>query len=344
MTGHPTVTADPARPEAEPNLSPNRRKVGRFLLRASIGVGLIAFLLSRADLASVADSLSEASYGYVALAGVLVLSALVLGGTRWRPYLDRLGFEVSIREAMRLSMIGAFFNAFLPTGIGGDTYRAFMVRRGPGTLSRALASVILDRAAGVIGMATIAMVGLVSQMALAGRTAEMLPAALTSFLIFLTYGILMVVGRRFGGSIPPSAGSGIREQLTVLLRGVAFGAADPRTSLRACATGVLTALLLVGAGLLLARAVHVSVPLGGMAAILLLASVIAIVPLSINGLGFRETVYVWGLAAYGIGHDAALAFALLALGIALTSSALCGLVFAAGGGRSERVEVRRVGR
>ena len=343
MTGHPSVAADPARPEAERDLSPNRRKVGRFLFRASIGVGLIVVLLSRADLGSVVDSLSGASYGYVALACVLVLIAVVLGGPRWRPYLDRLGFEVPIKEAIRLSMIGAFFNAFLPTGIGGDTYRAFMVRRGPGTLSRAFASVVLDRAAGVIGMAAIAVVGVVSQMALGGRTAEMLPAALTSFLIFLTYGILMVIGRRFGGSAPPSAGSGIRGQLAVLVRGVAFGAADPRTSLRACATGVLTAVLLVGAGLLLARAVHVSVPLGGMAAILLLASVIAIVPLSINGLGFREAVYVWGLAAYGIGHDAALAFALLALGIALTSSALCGTVFAAGGSRSSSVDVRRVG-
>ena len=343
MTGHPTVTAEPARPEAERDLSTNGRKVGRFLLRASIGMGLIAFLLSRADLASVVDSLSEASYGYVALACVLVLIALVLGGPRWRPYLHRLGFEVPMREAIRLSMIGAFFNAFLPTGIGGDAYRAFMVQRGSGRLSRAFASVVLDRAAGVIGMASIAVVGLTSQMTLGGRTAEMLPAALTSFVILLTYGILMVVGRRFGGSALPSGGRGIRGQLAVLLRGVAYGAADPRTSLRACATGVLTAVLLLGASLLLARAVHLSVPVGGMAAILLLASVIAIVPLSINGVGFREAVYMWGLAAYGIGHDTALAFALLALGVGLTSSALCGTVFAAGGGRQSNGEDEAVG-
>jgi uncharacterized membrane protein YbhN (UPF0104 family) len=284
------------------------------------------------------DALREASYGYAAVACFLILLALVLGGLRWRFYLDRLGFEVPMGVAIRLSMIGAFFNAFLPTGIGGDTYKAFRVRRGPGTLSKAFASVVLDRAAGVVGMATLAMVGAANQMARGGRTAEMLPAAVAGFVILLTYCILVVVGRRFGGSTPPSAGSGIRGQLAVLLRGVAYGAADPRTSLHACATGVLTAVLLLGASLLLARAVHLSVPVGGMAAIVLLASVIAIVPLSINGVGFRETVYVWGLAAYGIGHDAALAFALLALGAALTSSALCGTMFAAGGGRLSNAE------
>jgi hypothetical protein len=71
-----------------------------------------------------------------------------------------------------------------------------------------------------------------------------------------------------------------------------------------------------------------------MSAVLLLASVISVVPLSINGVGFRESAYVWGLTSSGVGHEEALAFALLALGAGLASSAVGGLLFAFVGGSS----------
>ena len=52
-----------------------------------------------------------------------------------------------------------------------------------------------------------------------------------------------------------------------------------------------------------------------------------ILPLTINGLGFREAIAVWCLAAYGVGHDEALAFALLVLAVTLASSAVGGIVY-----------------
>jgi glycosyltransferase 2 family protein len=66
-------------------------------------------------------------------------------------------------------------------------------------------------------------------------------------------------------------------------------------------------------------------------------------PLSINGVGLREAVYVWGLGAYGVGRDAALAFALLVLATALGTSAVGGVVYVAAGGRRSVDRRREVG-
>jgi len=83
---------------------------------------------------------------------------------------------------------------------------------------------------------------------------------------------------------------------------------------------------------LLADALGISVPAGVLPAIVLIATLTTALPFSINGLGFREEAYVWCLATYGIGHDRALAFALLVLALTLASSAVGGIVFAVSGG------------
>ena len=65
---------------------------------------------------------------------------------------------------------------------------------------------------------------------------------------------------------------------------------------------------------------------------MLIATLTTALPFSVNGLGFREAAYVWCLASYGIGHDRALAFALLVLTVTLASSVVGGIVYALAGG------------
>jgi uncharacterized membrane protein YbhN (UPF0104 family) len=270
----------------------------------------------------------EANYTVAGLAYFLVFSAVVVGAARWEPYLHRLALDVPFGRAVLLSIIGAFFNAFLPTGVGGDAYKAFRVRQGAGTLTPAFASVILDRAAGVVGMAVLALIGMAALSAAERRDLDLLPAASCAVAILLIYGAAMVLGRRLGGYGPPRGRAGLRGQTASLLRAVGYGAAGVPASARALTLGTVTGALLLTANILIAKAVHVSVPVGGMAALLLLASIAAMIPLSINGVGFREVVYVWGFSAYGIGHDTAFAFAILVLGASLCASVVGGIAYA----------------
>ena len=91
--------------------------------------------------------------------------------------------------------------------------------------------------------------------------------------------------------------------------------------------------LLLVANVLLVVALGLSVPVGALAGIVVIATVAAVIPLSINGLGFREGAYVWSFAAYGVGHNRGLAFALLMLGLVIATSAVGGIVYMLGGAR-----------
>jgi hypothetical protein len=71
-----------------------------------------------------------------------------------------------------------------------------------------------------------------------------------------------------------------------------------------------------------------------MSAIVVIASLATMIPITINGLGFRESSYKWALQKFGACSSPACgsAFAILILGVLLFSSAVGGLVYVIAGG------------
>jgi glycosyltransferase 2 family protein len=88
---------------------------------------------------------------------------------------------------------------------------------------------------------------------------------------------------------------------------------------------------------MIGRALNITgVPLMAFASIMVLSSLATMIPLSINGLGFREGAYIWALGRFGVSHDQALAFALLILAMLLLSSLSGGIVYVLLGGEVQR--------
>lgn len=86
------------------------------------------------------------------------LTALI-AGTRWWWLLRVNGTDVSLRETLRFTWIGIFFNTVVPGATGGDLIKAlYIMKRCPGHRVQVLVSVIVDR---VLGLGSLAMLGAV---------------------------------------------------------------------------------------------------------------------------------------------------------------------------------------
>jgi uncharacterized membrane protein YbhN (UPF0104 family) len=86
-------------------------------------------------------------YDYLAIAFVVFVASILLTFIRWF-YLVR-AVELPFRpgDALRLGAIGYFFNTFLPGAVGGDIVKAaFLAREHPERRTRAVATVLIDRA------------------------------------------------------------------------------------------------------------------------------------------------------------------------------------------------------
>lgn len=136
----------------------------RVLLIAA-GVGFIVWMVEWKDdpttgQLGMISLVKSADAGW--LLGGLALTSVVfpLQTLRWYILMRCRGMNVSLRSVFKLTMIGLFFNFCVPVGSnGGDVVKAYGAARGiktPGSTTRAVVSVLMDRAAGLLGLILLA--------------------------------------------------------------------------------------------------------------------------------------------------------------------------------------------
>lgn len=131
------------------------------LLKYGIGFGLLAFVIYKYwedNPETGAPGLKTLlngpiAYHWLAVAAVLVAIALSLQLFRWYILVRALDLPFTIRNAFRLGMVGVFYNTFFPGSVGGDLLKAyFLAKEHPERKTRAVATVIADRALGLFGL------------------------------------------------------------------------------------------------------------------------------------------------------------------------------------------------
>jgi uncharacterized membrane protein YbhN (UPF0104 family) len=80
---------------------------------------------------------------------------IFVGVLRWREISAECGAPLGTAQAMRYNVIGTFFNQTLPSSIGGDAVRLWLVARGGAGWRAATYSIFVDRAVGLIALAII---------------------------------------------------------------------------------------------------------------------------------------------------------------------------------------------
>src|SRR6202044_406373 len=80
---------------------------------------------------------------------------IFIGALRWREISTECDAPLTTRQAMRFNLIGTFFNQTLPSSIGGDAVRLWLVARGGAGWRAATYSIFVDRAIGLISLAGI---------------------------------------------------------------------------------------------------------------------------------------------------------------------------------------------
>ncbi|MGH9174440.1 MAG: lysylphosphatidylglycerol synthase transmembrane domain-containing protein [Vicinamibacterales bacterium] len=125
---------------------------GKWALVAAALWYLLALARLRvADLAVTWQGLPFLSCG----AG-LTLLAMLLGFYRHWLLLRGIGIPIPLAEAFKAGAIGAFFNSFLLGGVGGDVVKLAYLMRQHSQRARILASVMVDRVVGLLGLFVVA--------------------------------------------------------------------------------------------------------------------------------------------------------------------------------------------
>ncbi len=131
------------------------------LVKYGIGFGLLGYVIAKywddnpSTGAPGLKTLLEGPIdgGWLILSGLLIAFTVALQLTRWYILVRALDLPFTERNALRLGMVGIFFNTFLPGSVGGDLVKAYFIAKDqPGRRTAAVATVIADRALGLFGL------------------------------------------------------------------------------------------------------------------------------------------------------------------------------------------------
>ena len=264
------------------------------LLRAVVSVSILALVLSQVSLRALASRASEGTLFPLIGALLLVLLMAILVSLRWRLLAQSMALGMPVALATRAVFLGLFTGQLLPSALGSDLIRGWVVARRTGRLPRVAASVIADRLVALFAACGL----LLLSYAIPGASHPAVPvlvawaALLASGAVLLTF-LLASTGalkHRLGVRLPLFGAGDALEGVPLKLKGVCAALA--------LALGIHTIAIAVAA--LSAAAYGIDASLAIWFAIIPMSVIASAIPISINGWGVRESVIVALAAQQGV--------------------------------------------
>lgn len=275
-------------------------------IKIVLTVALLTVLVDRVDLGALRATLAELHPVAITTMACLTVISVLVSAWRWRRVLARLGESVSLGALFKDTLVGTTYNLLLPTSVGGDIARSLRCVRRVSRPEHAWASVVFERILGLLSLVLVSALGLLYELTDATSTLLMaalgLASALTIALLVAPAplrGLAQLVDRAW-----PRAGSFLRHLADTFAGPLAAPGARIETLAWSLLYQGVALSLLLPAGWTwqepeLVRAVFLGVPI---------ALVASTLPITIGGLGLRESLFVVVLAPFHV--EAHRAFAL----------------------------------
>lgn len=281
----------------------------KLIFRLAVTLALFVLLSRLIDWRSFWQQITQANPVWAAAGVGFILLNYFIGAKRWQVLLNHA--SVGWGKLLYLYFLGAFFNNFLPSSIGGDGYKMYRVAALTGRKAEAVTSVFMDRVTGLFALFCLSVVGLVSFWGWRGLW-------LLVIFVAAAVGGFWFLGK--AAKLHPfldkiyQALRAYRHRRKDLLKawGLSFG---------------------VQIGSVLAQvsafyALGIKVPLAYSFFVLPLVNFIAFLPISVNGLGVQDGLFAFAYAPVGIATESAVAASLLYHALRFGVSLIGGLFYA----------------
>ena len=309
----------------EPSSAPSRR-YAVIGVKIAVSAALLTLLFSRIDVDRLWAGARNASLAWLAIALLLYFANVLAGIWRWWLLLDAQDVHVAPLTLLNSMLVALFFNNFLPSNIGGDVIRIRDTARPAGSKTLATAVVLVDRALGFLGLVLVAASGAT----IAASSLHHGPMPIWP--VWLWAGFLICAGTAAPVLLAPSGFGRLLQPLTVLhpewvgdriekLTTVLARFRDRPSALIICfCSAVFVQALGIVFYVAVAYALHVDIAPWDLAVIVPIATVVQMLPVSINGFGVREATFSFYFARLGLPIESALLVSLVATGLTMLFS------------------------
>jgi glycosyltransferase 2 family protein len=297
------------------------------LCKLGISVGLLGWLAMRTDWTLVRDTLVHVRVEIWLAALGLYLGSQVVSAVRWRGLARPLGFHVPVWRYIDYILIGAYFNLFLPTSVGGDVVRAWYLDGRSGRAATAFVSVFADRLSGLLIL-----------LALACSATLACPVTVPAW---VTASVWAVAGGTVVGVVLLALISDWTRRFPRLrpaAEAMRFYVRHPRVLLSSLVLSLIVQAANIILVWLIGRTITPQVPALYYWIFVPMVTLLTLLPISLNGMGVREWGIVWFLQSFSVASGTALSLSFLWFLIMTVCSLLGGVVYLLESSRRSEVQ------
>ncbi|MCA9957417.1 MAG: flippase-like domain-containing protein [Ardenticatenaceae bacterium] len=310
-----------------------KNKKVQGILQIGLSLALLALLLRLVGLDEVITTLSNLDWGWYLPALLLFIVNIIIRGYRWYLLLHALNERPSLIHLIYLYFIGFFANNFIPSGFGGDVVKIVSLRQSYGRGTEALSSVVMERVTGLMGSAIIALIAL-SWNGISHTTNIELPLALWLAIVIISFGI-PVAFILIRWLEPTQFITNRVPKLSKLPKFDKLGQLEDTVRrypvpvlLQSLSISIPFTLSLILVQYSIARALNVTVPLAAFGLFVPIIAIVNLLPISFNGLGLREGLYLFLFGSIGVSSESAVAMSLAFYSLRFIAGMLGGLLYA----------------
>lgn len=322
------ATPTDIREDGPPQQEAKPRKKLFTILKVVASIGLISWIVSTANLADVWASLQAVDVRWLAFAAVLQFVGAGVISLRWKGLLAVQGVTPSWGYLYKSTLVANFFRQFLPSIIGGDVIRGHDAWKAGATWPVALMSLLLDRLLGLLALALLAMAAVL----LSDDMTDKLPGlrgwlALAFVGLTVVLGFLLLPRRSADRNWPAFLPAKVTAKLTSIGEAMSMYKGKPQAIYRGLGLSLILQINVVTFYWALGQSLGLPVSYSSFFVIAPIAIFVMMMPISINGIGVREAIFIFLLSQWGVANSTALALAWLEYGIFLAFGLIGGLVY-----------------
>lgn len=304
------------------------------LLKIAISLGILYFLFRGMDLDAFLETISRIKPISIVAAVILILVIQCISTLRWKILLKK-DFDVPYLKLLSMYLIGMFFNNFLPTLVGGDLIKTYYLYKQTGKGSVALASIFLDRYAGLTALIFNTIIAMIfGHFLLEGTGLIGFFLIMVGGFIFASLIIWVDFMHRWAMSIMSKIHMyGINHKIDEFYKVLMGYKGHMLGFYKAFGLSILVQAGVVIAYFILAWGIGMKVSIGYFFLFVPLATVASMVPISLAGLGVREGIFIFLFTKAGAAQEEALSISLLFFFVTLLISVLGGIQYVRIGGK-----------
>jgi len=286
-----------------------KKKTIKFLLKLAVSAVFLFYIIFKVKWGEVLIYVSEIKLWQIILYAAVYLLGILISSYKWKILCDYKKIKHKLFDYCRFYLAGAFINNFMPSFIGGDTFRAYQIGRQNEKYIEAGSTVLMDRITGFVGAAALSIIfGVINFRNIIHSKILIVINILVILSLFSDLLIIRFTRTSYFQKIKKY----IPEKILELAREVRNYNSDSKILYKAVFWSVIFNFVGVAvANYILFLSLGIKVGILNYLSAVFLISIISALPISINNIGIKEWAYITFFGAFGVSSSAVVTVAIL---------------------------------